>query len=278
MKKIAVNINSSKFIGNSLNSIKRVISTLKKYNNGIEIMLFKDSIGLDKEHNCYFDVIIVLGGDGTILGTARQMCNYDIPILGINLGNLGFLTSIEMSELDQGIKKLSLGDFQTEDRMMLDCTVIKSNSELKFKALNEVVISKGEIVGINKFTVNVDDKYYTTFNSDGVIISTPTGSTAYSLSAGGPIMYPTLDVISITPVCPHSLHSRSLIIDEKSEINVYVNKNKSKTLLSIDGQSHCHIANSDIINIKSSEKKCKIIKLEGDDYFNILRNKILLNI
>lgn len=276
MKKIAVNINTSKVTSDSI--IEKIIYILKKYNRDAEITLFKDSKGLEEKGCCDFDVIIVLGGDGTILGTVRSVLSRDIPILGINLGNLGFLTSIEMNYLDEGIQKLCSGAYIMENRMMLDCKITKKNETESYKALNDVVISRGTIYGIYKYVISIDGKYYTTFNSDGIIISTPTGSTAYSLSAGGPIIYPTLDVISITPICPHSLHSRSIIIDGKSEVNVSISGNKEKILLSLDGQFHCDIMNLDKININSSEKKCKLIKLHGDDYFNVLRNKILKNI
>jgi NAD+ kinase len=276
MYKIAVNINSRKLIGD--NVVEKIIYTIKKYYKDTEIILFKDSINLKERLTCDFKKIIVLGGDGTILATARAIHNCDVPILGINLGNLGFLTSIEMANLDEGIKKLSLGEYHIEERIMLDCSIQNYKNEGNRLALNDVVISRETMSGMYKYGINVNGKYYTTFNSDGIIIATPTGSTAYSLSAGGPIIYPTIDVISITPICPHSLNSRSIILAADSKISISISGNVGKIVLSLDGQSHCDIENTDIINIKSAEKKCKIIKLNGDDYFNVLRNKIFKNI
>jgi NAD+ kinase len=276
MYKIAVNINSRKLIGD--NVVEKIMYTIKKYYKDTEIILFKDSINLKERLTCDFKKIIVLGGDGTILATARAIHNCDVPILGINLGNLGFLTSIEMANLDEGIKKLSLGEYHIEERIMLDCSIQNYKNEGNRLALNDVVISRETMSGMYKYGINVNGKYYTTFNSDGIIIATPTGSTAYSLSAGGPIIYPTIDVISITPICPHSLNSRSIILAADSKISISISGNVGKIVLSLDGQSHCDIENTDIINIKSAEKKCKIIKLNGDDYFNVLRNKIFKNI
>jgi NAD+ kinase len=276
MYKIAVNINSRKLIGD--NVVEKIMYTIKKYYKDTEIILFKDSINLKERLSCDFKKIIVLGGDGTILATARAVHNCDVPILGINLGNLGFLTSIEMANLDDGIKKLSLGEYHIEERIMLDCSIQNYKNEGNRLALNDVVISRETMSGMYKYGINVNGKYYTTFNSDGIIISTPTGSTAYALSAGGPIIYPTIDVISITPICPHSLNSRSIILAADSKISISIRGNVGKIVLSLDGQSHCDIENTDIINIKSAEKKCKIIKLNGDDYFNVLRNKIFKNI
>ena len=280
MYKIAVNINSRKLIGDSV--VEKIIYTIKKYYKNTEIILFKDAVNLKERLTCDFRKIIVLGGDGTILATAREVHDCGIPILGINLGNLGFLTSIEMSNLDEGIKKLSLGDFQIEERIMLDCSIQSSiqngNNEEKMLALNDVVISREIMSGMYKYGIYVDGNYYTTFKSDGIIISTPTGSTAYSLSAGGPIIYPTIDVIAITPICPHSLNSRSIVLGADSNISISISGNVGKIILSLDGQSHNDIVNTDIIKIKRHEKKCKIIKLNGDDYFNVLRNKILKNV
>ncbi|MGY0375234.1 NAD(+)/NADH kinase [Clostridium sp. JNZ J1-5] len=272
MKNIGVNINSSKFIDEK--TINEIIYKIEKYIAGANIKIFKDTMGLEDDGTNQLDMVIVLGGDGTILRTARTVSKFKVPILGINMGNLGFLTGIEILELEDAIEKLSKGEYYIEDRMMLECGFTNGNLQKKYNCLNDIVISKGTLSRILKYEVYIDGNLYTVFNSDGIIISTPTGSTAYALSAGGPIIYPTLDVISLTPICPHALHSRSIILESDSEIVIKVEKKSESVFLTLDGQQSVNLESCDKVIVKKCNFKCKLIKINGYNYFEVLRRKI----
>lgn len=268
MKNIGLNINSSKFIDDTI--VENIIKKICKYINGANVTIYKDSEGLDLDSTYNLDVIIVLGGDGTILRTARAVSQYGVPIFGINMGNLGFLTAIEILEFEDAIKKLSSHDYMIEDRMMLQCNV---NNE-KYISLNDIVISRGTLSRILNYEVFIDDKLYTSFNSDGVIISTPTGSTGYALSAGGPIIYPTLEIMSVIPICPHSMKNRSIMIESGSKIDIKIDHKKENVFLTLDGQEAIELDKFKEIQIKKCSFKCKLIKIQGYDYFDVLRKKI----
>lgn len=272
MKKIGININSSKDSeGKILDFIKKIV-----YNVGseVEVNVFKDSENLDSLETSKLDALIVLGGDGTILSTARAVKKYEVPLIGINIGNLGFLADIECSEAVEALTEYFKGNYYIEDRMMIDCKFNNKNGDEIYTALNDVVLSKGTLARMVKYEIYINNKHYTNFSADGVIVSTPTGSTAYSLSSGGPLVYPTLPILSITPICPHSIGIRTLIIDGNNEIVIRVKKNYESVFLTIDGQEAFELTDTDYITISSSLYKCKLIKLESYDYFNILRKKI----
>ncbi|WMJ81868.1 NAD(+)/NADH kinase [Clostridium sp. MB40-C1] len=272
MKNIGLNINSSKFIDKKV--IEDVIYKLKKYIKGSNIKIYYDSKGLQNIESEDLDVIISLGGDGTILRTARVVAKYEIPILGINMGNLGFLTGVESLELEEAILKLSEGRYNIEERMMLQCQVENGKEIESYISLNDIVISKGALSRIFKYEIFIDDNFYTSFKADGIIISTPTGSTAYSLSAGGPVAYPTLDVILLTPICPHSMQMRSIILESNSKINIQIQQKNERIFLTVDGQESINLKDCNDILIEKYNKKCKLIKLDGYNYFDVLRKKI----
>lgn len=270
MQNIGINVNSSKDSeGKILNFIEKLVRNEDK---DVNIKVFKDSYGLEKVETANLDAIIVLGGDGTILSTARVIAKYEIPLLGINIGNLGFLAEVECIESEKAIKNLFLNNYYIEDRMMVQCS-LDNNKDISI-ALNDIVLSKGTLARIVKYEIYIDGKYYTTFAADGVIVSTPTGSTAYSLSSGGPIIYPTLNLLSITPICPHSIGIRTLVMDGKSKVEIKVRKNYESVFLTVDGQESKELSDADNIIISASPYKCRIIKLNGYDYFDILRKKI----
>ena len=273
MKNYAINVNSHKDIsGKILSIIKEFIYTNVMDSN---VVIFYDSIDLDKKENSYFDFIIVLGGDGTILSTARAVAQFGIPIMGINIGNLGFLADIESGEINNALKNLMENKFYVEERTMLHCDVLSGeNSIFSYNCLNDIVLSKGTLSRIVKYEIHIDNSFYTSFSADGVILSTPTGSTAYSLSAGGPIMYPTLDLISITPICPHSLGIRTLVIDNHSIVTILFNENFEKNYLTVDGQESLLLSKENKVIIKTAPWKCKLIKFDNYNYFNVLRKKI----
>lgn len=272
MKNIGINVNSSKDPDYKITNY--IIDNIYSIMKDVDVKVFRDSDGLDSKENNKFDLVISLGGDGTILSTARKLIKHQIPILGVNIGHLGFLTEVESSDVLASLNCLFKGEFFIEDRMMLRCIATNKISKYEFDALNDIVLSKGTLARIVKYNTFIDDVFYTTFISDGVIVSTPTGSTAYSLSAGGPIIYPTLDLISVTPICPHLLETRTVILDSKSKIKIKINKKYESVYLTVDGQESIELDEMDEIVVTSSPYKCKLVKLKNNNYFNILRKKM----
>lgn len=274
MKKIGININTNKDKSGKI--LDYLIKTMYNEDKEVQISIFRDSEGLKGSGISELDAVIVLGGDGTILNTARLLCRYDIPILGINTGHLGFLTEVETNNICYAVKSLFSGEYIVENRIMLKCSLNTANQEKEYYALNDVVISKGILARILNYDIVIDDKTYMEFTADGVIVSTPTGSTAYSLSAGGPIIYPTLSLLSITPICPHSLGFRTLVIDKKSSICIEINKNCESVFLTLDGQESVELKNIPRVYVSASPFACRLVKLKNYNYFDILREKITL--
>lgn len=274
MKKIGININRDKDCSGKIR--KYVSAILTKENQNIQIEFYDDLTNFQDKNIDKPDIFIVLGGDGTILNAARNLALSGIPIFGVNIGHLGFLTSEELLNLETAVKRIYTGDYFVEERMMLRCTYKQKEISKIFYSLNEVVISRGIMAKIFKYTIKVDEKFYMDFKSDGVIISTPTGSTAYNLSAGGPIIYPNLDVIAITPLCPQGINMKSIVVDGKSGVTISnINKNKG-IFISMDGQKPMKISDVDSVYISNYEYKCKILRLKDYDYFDVLRKKIIL--
>lgn len=223
----------------------------------------------------FADIVIVFGGDGTFLKAARTFAASDVPILGINLGQLGFLTDIEVEMLEDGLDKLLAGKYQIEERMILEGRVIRSKQLVsRLIAINDLVLTKGPFSRIIKLETFIDGEYITTYPGDGLIIACPTGSTAYSLSAGGPIVNPKMKSLIITPICPHTLNSRSIVTTEDEEIVVKVDADHSEVMLTVDGQESFPILSDDIIKINKSNLVAKMIKLEGYNFYKILRNRL----
>lgn len=273
MKKIGVNINTTKDLDGKI--IKYVNHIISKYIDSTNIFIFKDSVGLENDKFKDLDIIIALGGDGTILRTSRNLNNFNIPILGVNIGNLGFLSSVELLEFENAMKRFFEDDYYVEDRMMLNCTLPYRGETESYTALNDIVVSKGTLARIIKHEIHIDKKFYTDFTGDGLIISTPTGSTAYSLSAGGPIIYPNLDVIAVTPICPLSLSMRTIVLDCKSEISVSIKSEHESIFLTLDGQRAIKLNAYEQILVSVSNKKCRLVKFNDYNYFHILRKKII---
>ncbi|MEK6265347.1 MAG: NAD(+)/NADH kinase [Clostridium sp.] len=273
MKKIGININTTK--DKDGKTIKYVNDVISKYIDETNIFIFKDSIGLENIKYKDLDIIIALGGDGTIIGTSRNLNNFNTPILGVNIGNLGFLSSVELVEFENAMKRFFEDDYYVEDRMMLRCTFPHRGDPKEYIALNDIVVSKGTLARVVKYEIHIDNKFYTDFTGDGLIISTPTGSTAYSLSAGGPIIYPNLDVIALTPICPLSLSMRTIVLDGKSTIAVSIKSENESIFLTLDGQRAIKLNTYEQILVSVSEKKCRLVKFNDYDYFHILRKKII---
>lgn len=222
------------------------------------------------------DLAIVVGGDGTMLHVARLLSNHGIPAIGINLGRLGFLTDISFADLEPGIDAILNGQCAVEKRTMLHCTVTKNgNTVFSGNALNEIVLSKGNTGRIIEFEIRVDGKFVSQPRSDGLILATPTGSTAYALSAGGPIIYPDLPVISMSPICSHTLSNRPIILDESNTIEITAIKtHESPANLALDGVLGYPVTGDETIIISRAPKKLKLIRINGFNYFETLHSKL----
>lgn len=221
------------------------------------------------------EMIIVLGGDGTLLSVARLVGDHDVPILGVNLGGLGFLTEITLEELYRVLEKVVQGDFITDERVVLNASVIRRGERMaEFIVLNDAVINKGALARIIDLETTINGEYLTTFKSDGLILSTPTGSTAYNLSAGGPIVYPSLHCIIITPICPHTLTNRPIMIPDDVEIRATLKTKQQEVILTLDGQQGFTLEFEDIVEVKKAEGHIFLIKSPYRHYFEVLREKL----
>jgi len=221
------------------------------------------------------EMIIVLGGDGTLLSVARQVWNKNIPILGVNLGGLGFLTEITLDELYPVLERVVRDDFEVNEREVLNALVIRRGVQIaKFIVLNDAVINKGALARIIDLETTINGEYLSTFRSDGLIISTPTGSTAYNLSAGGPIVYPSLHTIIITPICPHTLTIRPIIIPDDVKIRALLKSRDEEVTLTLDGQQGFTLEFEDVVEVEKAEGRILLIKSPYRHYFKLLREKL----
>lgn len=221
------------------------------------------------------DLFIVLGGDGTFLSAARLIHGRNIPMFGINIGTLGFLTAVEYSDAQKAFSLLRDGYYTIEHRHMLRTRFFADEKMEEFVAMNDVVVTKGSLGRMMTYRVYVDGHYATTFRGDGVIFATPTGSTAYNLSAGGPIVYPTINAISMTAISPHTLGVRNLVVSGDSKIMVQVKGDVASYNLSVDGQQNFNIDTFRSIEITDSGHRAHILRMDGYDYFDVLRKKIV---
>jgi NAD+ kinase len=221
------------------------------------------------------EMIIVLGGDGTLLSVARLVGEHDVPILGVNLGGLGFLTEITLEELYRVLEKVVQGDFITDERVVLHASVIRRGERMaEFVVLNDAVINKGALARIIDLETTINGEYLITFKSDGLILSTPTGSTAYNLSAGGPIVYPSLHCIIITPICPHTLTNRPIMIPDDVEIRATLKTKQQEVTLTLDGQQGFTLEFEDVVEVKKAEGHILLITSPYRHYFEVLREKL----
>lgn len=221
------------------------------------------------------ELIISLGGNGTLCRSAREFSVANIPVLGVNLGGLGFLTEIPIHKIEGGLEKILSGEYTIEQRMMLQTRIVRKNSKSQnFVALNDVVISKSSLPRIVSLKTFVCEEFITTYSADGLIISTPTGSTAYSLSAGGPVVHPSLNVIILSPICAHTLSVRPLIVSEEQTIRVKPLTPAKDIFLTIDGQE-CHpVKEGEGVEIKKSPYQAKLIRFKERSFFEILQTKL----
>jgi len=233
--------------------------------------------GVDKEElrQCA-ELVIVLGGDGTLLSVARLFSGREVPVLGVNLGSLGFLTEVTVEELYPVLESCITGKSGVTERMMLQVVVTRSNCELaRCDVLNDVVINKGAIARIIDLEARVDEHLLTNFKADGLIISTPTGSTGYCLAAGGPIVQPLMNCIIIVPICPHTLTNRPIVISDQATIKIVVKSSfDEKVYLTLDGQVGVDLQEGDTITISRARKTTHLVTSSNKDYFAILRAKL----
>ncbi|HAO92507.1 MAG: hypothetical protein A2X99_03410 [Deltaproteobacteria bacterium GWB2_55_19] len=221
------------------------------------------------------DVLIVLGGDGTMIHAARLLDGRKVPILGVNMGSLGFLTSITIKEVFQILERIMKDDFAIEERMMLSVVHTRDGETIsKFKVLNDAVI-KGDNARLIRLETRINEEYVNTYRADGLIVASPTGSTAYSLSANGPILYPTIHSIIVAPICPFNLTNRPVVIPDWMTVDVTVAPDQSNVELILDGQVDVPLLTNDTVKIKRAETSVYLIKYEGKSYFDILRERLM---
>jgi NAD+ kinase len=222
-------------------------------------------------------MLIVLGGDGTLLSAARYVADAHtgVPIFGVNLGSLGFMAEVSLDELYSNLEKAMAGQLNAEDRIMLSASVIRNGKRLaRYRVLNDAVINKGALARMMELKVSVDGGLLTTLRADGLIVATPTGSTAYSLSAGGPIIHPTIPCFVVTPICPHTLSNRPIALPDNVVVTVCLTSQSEEVTLTLDGQIGFPLVPLDIVEIKKSRFRMKMIKHPAKSYYEILRTKL----
>jgi len=249
----------------------------KKHN--IDVLLEDESAkmidlpGMDFKYICNnSDFLVTIGGDGTLLSTVRKSFDYDLPILGVHAGNLGFLTDLSIYELDSFVEKITNNDYVINERAILEASVIKNNKEVKMYAFNDIVLTRTRVSNMIHIETLIDSKAFNTYHGDGVIVSTPTGSTAYNLSAGGPILFPMSNVFALTPICPHSLTQRPLVLPGKFAIEMRTSEEKA--IIIIDGQDVHELGLGENVKIKLAHKTIKMIHRKEFDYFDVLKEKL----
>jgi len=222
------------------------------------------------------DFVIVLGGDGTLLSTARCVARANIPILGVNLGSLGFLTEVKQEEIEQALEEVdATRSYELSLRPMLHCQVIREGKCVAtYEALNEVVMNQSAVARITDFEVRVNDIFVANYKADGLIISTPTGSTAYSLAAGGPILAPDVPGFVITPVASHALTNRPLVVKDTAVIEARIVVTREQAFLTIDGQVGTPLGDNDLVRCRKSDHNVKLFKFAGRSFFDVLRTKL----
>ena len=225
------------------------------------------------------ECVLVLGGDGTLLQAARELLQRHIPLLGINLGTLGFLTSAEKSELPKCLDSVLDDSCSIDERMMLEGVAYHGSEKIQMNiALNDVSIARAGFSRLVELKIYVNGELLSIYNADGIIVSTPTGSTGYSLSAGGPIIFPQTDVIVITPICPHSLQARSLVVSGEDRIMIEIGRRrktqKEEAMVTFDGRSAQELETGDRVEIYKAQETTQLIRLKGRSFYQVLQNKI----
>src|SRR5262247_1710428 len=216
------------------------------------------------------DLAVVLGGDGTLLAAARLLGDHQVPIVAVNYGGLGFLTEVTLDEMYPALERVLTGEFITEVRMMVELSVLRQGKQLaEYRALNDVVINKGTLSRMIELETRVDGQYVSRFRADGLIVSTPTGSTAYNLSAGGPIIFPTMHATVITPICSHTLTNRPLVLSESVKIEIVLRSAQDDVYVTVDGQVGLKLQMDDSLVVEKSEVAVKLVAPADKNYFDV---------
>jgi NAD+ kinase len=221
------------------------------------------------------DLIVVLGGDGTMIGAARMVGDRETPVLGVNFGTLGYLAEFTVEDMIPALEAVLAGDYTLDRRLMLAATVLRGGEQLMHdRVLNDVVISKSALARIVEIEATVDGKFVNRFRADGLIISTPTGSTAYNLSAGGPVIYPSMHAVVVTPICPHTLSNRPLVLPDDAEFELVLKTPREEVALTLDGQVGMPLEYEDRVRVRKSRTGFNLIQALTRNYFDVLRNKL----
>jgi NAD+ kinase len=235
----------------------------------------KIAASLDPQAAATADLAVVLGGDGTLLAAARLLGDRQIPIVAINYGSLGFLTEVTLDEMYPALKGVLAGEFVTQQRMMMDVHVMRGSRRVAdYRALNDVVINKGTLSRMVELEARVDGQYLSLFRADGLIVATPTGSTAYNLSAGGPIIFPTMSAMIVTPICSHTLTNRPLVLSESVKIEIMLRFPQDDVQFTVDGQVGSNLEMNDHLIVQKSNVSLTLVAPAGKNYFDVLRGKL----
>ena len=220
------------------------------------------------------DLLITFGGDGTLLSVARYAPK-GVPVLGVNMGTLGFLTEVRVEEFPAVLEQVLSGKYEAEERVTFDVIVEGQQREKRiYRVLNDATINKSALARIVEMRVSVSGQFVSTFRADGLIVSTPTGSTAYNLSAGGPIVYPTMGAVVITPICPHMLSNRPIVLPDTLDIEIGIVTKNQEIFLTLDGQEGLPIGERDRVCVRKSEQTVRLVQSPNKNYFDVLRNKL----
>ncbi|NLZ80895.1 MAG: NAD(+)/NADH kinase [Clostridiales bacterium] len=254
---------------------KQCILNQGKYLEKDGTFRYTDPCTIPKDTDC----ILVVGGDGTLIRSARDLVGYDYPLVGVNFGKLGYLAEIEKENIIPSLDKLMADEYYVEERMMLEGTLYRDGKVFgKDIALNDIVLNRSGMLRVIEFKIYVNGEFLNLYSADGIIISTPTGSTAYNLSAGGPIVSPDASLILITPICPHALNTRSIVLPSTDKIVVELSANRNgreeERLVSYDGDNTFHLLAGDTIEIKRSVRNTKVLRLNRINFLEVLRIKM----
>ena len=262
-------------------TLEQVIKWCRKHKIDYKVDSLLPNLKLLRRHFCRRgdlwkgnDLLISLGGDGTLLSAVQALGEHQIPVLGINLGGLGFLTQLDVKEVERGLNLVKKSRFQVEQRMVLQVQRIKPKSSKIYYALNDAVLHKGEIARLISFEVKANAELICSYMADGLIVSTPTGSTAYSLAADGPIIHPDLDAIIVTPICPQTMASRSFIFSAPEQLVIKLGTVRESSHMMIDGQIWFRVKKGEEIEIKKAAHKVRMIKFPGYSFYSVLRQKL----
>ncbi|MBA3693081.1 MAG: NAD(+)/NADH kinase [Acidobacteria bacterium] len=228
-----------------------------------------------EEFQSQSDLIVVLGGDGTMISTARLTGDREVLVLGINYGSLGYLTDFRIEEMFPALEMILAGEYEIDRRVMLDVEHFRADKKLaEGRVLNDVVVNKSALARIIEIEVNLNNLYVNSFRADGLIVATPTGSTAYNLSAGGPILYPSMNAVVLTPICPFTLTNRPIVVPDEDEIEIKLKNDIEGVVLTLDGQIGFPISTEDKVLIRKSATTFNLVQPPNRNYFDVLRNKL----